>query len=538
MSVSDILDRARTGDVLTAYLLARDAQQEDPSDPNALLMRAVYASACGLREDCIAVIDAVPDILSHPMARMWGINALVLNVDIGRLKRHGLINLPEDPASLMALEPEMVLQIAFGLHLMIADPAADVDALRCIARSLLRYAVGKNAAHLAILAGQAAIKLNGPDALADWCRSTAADQTTDPLLDMLLPECYRTEPSRYERQMRALASRSLEAVFPVFGAVPRIAHRQPMPLADLPPSGGQTPVIDGDALAASLRQVRKIIEGWLAQQGEWQDWINAVAGDEAQPLLVASTGRVGTMATASALRLSPSLQPFHYLNNQPNILEQNRLLYMLIDGVLPKQTLIALLEDWLRSRRAEIDAARFAGRRAVLVNHLDTVFAPLLLACFPQARVIYAERNMRKTFLSLGYKNQFGYTQLRHLRYALDENGSGFAGIRDSALGHDEEVVWYMAITRALVGALRDVWGEAAVRPLDMDGVFAGKENAITAFCECFTLEKDLAGSVRSIFAGKINEKAFFALAPNIEEKVRAGLFEATWARVCNLPAP
>ncbi|MEQ9488577.1 MAG: sulfotransferase [Alphaproteobacteria bacterium] len=536
MSAADILDRARMGDVLTAYHMAKAAQQENPADPNILLMRAVYASACGLREDCIAVIDAVPDILSHPMAKMWGLNALVLNVDTDRLKKHGLVALPEDEAALLALEPGLVLQVAFGLHLLIADPETDRDDLRHIAQLLLHYAIAKDAAHLAVLAGKAAIKLDGPEGVTEWRRSTAPGHVVDPLLDMLLPECYRADPARHEPRMKAIAEQPAESVFPVFGAVPRIGHRQPMPVAAVTSDDAMTPVIDAGRLAASMRQVQAIVDTWLAGQGDWQNWIAAVSNAGASPLLVASTGRVGTMAIAGALQQSGTLLPFHYLNNQPGILEQNRLLYMLMTGTVPEEALIALLQDWLRSRRAEIDFARFSGKRAVLVNHLDTVFAPVLLACFPDSRVIYAERDMRKTFLSLGYKNQFGYTQLRHLRYTLSSDANVFAGIRDEALSHDDEVVWYMAVTRALIAAVCEVRGDDGVRTLDMEKIFAGEVGEQAAFRDAFGLNDSDAGSVQSAFADRVNEKAFFALAPGIEDKVRDGLFEASWTRVTGLP--
>lgn len=502
-------------------------------------MRAIYAAACGLREDCIDIIKAVPDILSHPMARMWGINAMVLNLEVERLRSLDLIALPETESELLALEPDQVSQIALGVHLLLADPSSDREALRCVIHKLMRYAIARDSAQLALLTGQAMLKLDGPEGLADWCRACARDHAIDPLLDMLVPECYRVAPSQFETALQAVSTRPKEQVFPTFGAVPRIAHRHPLPTTELLPTAGCTPDISPSALETSMRQLKSMIRDWAERPGPLQDWVNAVSDETAAPLLVASTGRVGTMAIASLLEQAENLLPFHYLNNQPNIPEQNRLLYMMLGGTVPKDAVIQLMEDWLQTRRAEIDVARFSKRRAVIVNHLDTVFAPLLLACFPDARVIHVKRDMRKTFLSLGYKNQFGYIQLRHFRHTLDPATAGFAAVRDVALTHDEEVVWYMAVTQAIVDALKTVWSDETVTTIDMEKIFKGDPSEHSVFRRAFGLDDSLTGAVQTAFGKKVNEKAFFALAPGIEKQVADnGLFEDTWARVSSLPLP
>lgn len=539
MTASDILERARTGDVLTAYRLARSAQLENPGDPNYLLMRAVYAAASGMREDCIAILKAVPDILSHPMARMWGINALVLNLEWDRLRSLDLIVLPEAEAELLALEPDLVLQIGLGVHLLLADPNSDREVVRAISSRLMRYSVARDSAQLALLAGQAMLKLDGPEGLTDWCRTCAKDHVIDPLLDMLLPECYRADPPQFEAALQAVSTRPTGQIFPTFGAVPRITHRRPLPMTEILPNAGSTPEISVPVLVTSMRRLKVIIENWAKQPGSLQDWVKSVSDEKSAPLLVASTGRVGTTAIASVLRRAVGLLPFHYLNNQPNIPEQNRLLYMLLNGILPKDAVIRLMEDWLQTRRAEIDIARFSKRRAVIVNHLDTIFAPLLLSCFPEARVIHVKRDARKTFLSLGYKNQFGYTQLRHFRHTLDPDTATFGAVRDEALTHDEEVIWYMAVTQAVVDALKSVWGDETVTTIDMEKVFKGDPSEHAMFRQAFGLDESLTGTVQTTFGNKVNEKAFFALAPGIEKQVEDnGLFEDTWAKVSSLPLP
>lgn len=250
------------------------------------------------------------------------------------------------------------------------------------------------------------------------------------------------------------------------------------------------------------------------KQGHPYDKIKAMAAKGLSPVLVLSTGRVGTMAMEGLLRRSETLLPFHFLEYHVETGDQNALLYKLLQ---PSGAALCdpEIETYLKYRYAELAFCEATGKVPVIVNHLDTVWAPILLGVFPDARLIRMHRSPEKTLLSLALKNQFAFRQLRHLKGRIDAANGRFVYRRDTSLSMEQECAWYMYVTDMLAGLFQ----AGIARPgryldLDMEQVFRLSDDALSRLADFLDDPALTAAVCREAFSSKVNEKTHYTFDP------------------------
>lgn len=304
------------------------------------------------------------------------------------------------------------------------------------------------------------------------------------------------------------------AVFPPQSIVWRVANgagrmlvRETVP--DEPQANLSRPVLDRVRLTANIRALQRSAGDFLTSApGHPFDRFGAM-GAAASPVIVLSTGRVGTMAMETLLTRSDGLHPFHALNLHVETGDQNAILYKLLAQSPPDFE--RDIRSVLQYRFSEIAYCHAAGKIPVIVNHLDTVMAPILMGAFPEARLIRMHRAPEKTLLSLAYKNQFGFRQLRHLHTWFADGTGELLFRRDRSLTIEQECSWYMHVTDLLA----DIYRTDLARPgryldLDMEQVFRLSEGALgdlSSFLDDPTITTE---TCREVFAQRVNEKSYY----------------------------
>ncbi|RVU38634.1 hypothetical protein EOI86_04995 [Hwanghaeella grinnelliae] len=315
-----------------------------------------------------------------------------------------------------------------------------------------------------------------------------------------------------------ILTRPMEAVFLPQTIVWRIANGAAhMQVAEDRPASLTPPVLNRERIAANVRALQRAARDFVSTARDYpfdryEGFGDGVLGSGA-PVIVLSTGRVGTMAMEALLKRSDGLLPFHAFNLHVETGDQNAILYKLISedpGSFERD-----IESILRYRFSEFAYCRAAGKIPVIVNHLDTVLAPILMGAFPDARLIRMHRAPEKTLLSLAYKNQFGYRQLRHLKSRFDKDTGEFVFRRDRSLTIEQECAWYMYVTDLLA----DIYRTELARPgrfldLDMEQVFGLAAGAIRHLSDFLDDPAITPETCRDVFSQRINEKSFYTFDP------------------------
>lgn len=288
-----------------------------------------------------------------------------------------------------------------------------------------------------------------------------------------------------------------------------------MQVRDDPPHGLAPPVLVRDRIAKNVRALQKAAADFIASAQEFPfDRYGAFGNDAgAAPIIILSTGRVGTMAMETLLNRSAALQPFHALNLHVETGDQNAVLYKLISE--KPEAFERDISAFLRYRFSEIAYCRAAGKVPVIVNHLDTVMAPILMGAFPDARLIRMHRAPEKTLLSLAYKNQFGFRQMRHLAGRFEAGTGEFLFRRDRSFTMEQECAWYMYVTDLLA----DIYRTDLARPgrfldLDMEQVFGLSDGVLAGLADFLDDPAISAETCRDVFSQRINEKSFYTFDP------------------------
>lgn len=329
----------------------------------------------------------------------------------------------------------------------------------------------------------------------------------------LLPEIARFLPQAADSLTGATQTVPFEDVFPPQTIVWRVANgaaRMQVREADSIPL--THPVLDRNRIAANVRALKSATAAFVQNAREHPYDRYRTLGGRA-PVIILSTGRVGTMAMETLLGRSDALKPFHSLNLHVETGDQNALLYKLLaDDPRDFQRDIS---SYLQYRFSEFAYCAATGKVPVIVNHLDTVMAPILMGAFPEARLIRMHRAPEKTLLSLAYKNQFGFRQMRHLKGRFEAGTGEFIFRRDRSLTIEQECSWYMYVTDLLA----DVYRTELARPgryldLDMEQVFALSGATLSQLAD-FLDDPALAPEIcRDVFSQRINEKSFYTFDP------------------------
>ncbi len=337
---------------------------------------------------------------------------------------------------------------------------------------------------------------------------------------LLMPTLARRAPdvsaalfSRVTASQHKELFRSQDMVWRLTNGAARMADRNRAEVRDL--EAQARPVLKRDVLARNITDLQARTARFLAENhGHPYDKIKEMAAGGLSPVLVLSTGRVGTMAMENLLQKSENLLPFHFLEYHVETGDQNAFFYRLQQegGAASCEPEI---ETYLQYRFSELAFCHATGKVPVIVNHLDTVWAPILMGTFPDARLIRMHRSPEKTLLSLAFKNQFGFRQLRHLKGRFDPVDGLFVYRRDMSLSLEQECAWYMYVTDMLA----DLFGTALARPdryldLDMEQVFRLSDGALAQLTVFLDDPGVSVETCRDAFSSKVNEKTHYTFDP------------------------
>ena len=197
-------------------------------------------------------------------------------------------------------------------------------------------------------------------------------------------------------------------------------------------------------------------------------------GSETQDIVfVLSTGRCGTLGLYEFIKKSQQAMPYHTLTRQLLPLDRNHLLYRIIGGNLDKSVLTKILGVYLETRSAEILFACRNGKTPVIVNHWDTVFAPFDAVLFPGSTFIHLHRDETKVFKSIYGKGQLNNNQLQYFRYDPSFPDGRFIFFQDESLGIEQEVAWYLFVTREFIHAFAQTVGDGRLVSIKSEDLFA-----------------------------------------------------------------
>lgn len=350
------------------------------------------------------------------------------------------------------------------------------------------------------------------------------DNTTTPewVKTIIRQDDFRTQKDFEYYNMLHNPNQDYETYFPSVFEVPSVtncssAYNYSLTEA-LPPKVSQS------FLETNIAQWIQDIRSEIKNRPDLKHICDRVSHQNLSPISVISTGRVGTMALKQFCDHSSKLQPIHYL--QHHILSQdlNAILYRLLRAPNPnekrliREELVHIAMQYLEDRIAEFVTCYSIGKRPIVLNHLDSIFSPVIKGAFSETRIIYLYRNATKTLLSLAYKNQFNYRQLRHLLYHFEDNI--FFSRRDRSLGHENEVAWYMAITETLADTMENLSPPNDFRRIDMEQVFNLNSIALDEMCEAFYAEAIRENAVE-VFSEPINEKSHYTISQDVLNRHR-----------------
>ncbi|MBP5857706.1 hypothetical protein KAJ83_11860 [Marivibrio halodurans] len=335
-----------------------------------------------------------------------------------------------------------------------------------------------------------------------------------------------TAPTDIDRLPRPTAS--------VFPAGKHMLHFCPSGTEgiDLPGEGGghaAAPSYTPDSLVETLSTLIDTLrdmmrEPWFAERlaliGQTRRHFAPAAGD---PVQVISTGRAGTTALHGYLAGS-RFEPYHGFVWQLAPRHRWEMLNRLLTGTIDRDGLRPVARCYLRARVSEILAAYRLGRTPVLISHFDVIFAPVLLAAFPDMRFIHMHRAPSAVASSQIGKRQFAMGQLLPLPYRRARASQGARFHLPASTHLPEMVAWYITFTEDFFHALATTHPSPHHIDLRAEDLFEGHAAGFEALAHVFDGPVRSEAETRAHFARKINEKRERA----VEDPLTARYMEET----------
>lgn len=240
------------------------------------------------------------------------------------------------------------------------------------------------------------------------------------------------------------------------------------------------------------------------------------------PVLVLSTGRVGTDSLCQLLKKSNVHEPFHNLSFHLENGDLNELLFRMMAGDIDAPYANEILQKFLEYRMQEIFWASSQGKTPVFVNHFDMVLAPVFMGVFPSTQFIHLLRDPAKTFISLTYKRQFQYAQLRPIWGRHNKENGLFEFSRPAKMNTEQHVVWYMKTSSVFANALQEVATPNAKIELNMERTFSLERDALAELLDVFPNSGLSVDDLEKHFSKKINAKEHFVVPPPYDNLDRA----------------
>lgn len=312
-----------------------------------------------------------------------------------------------------------------------------------------------------------------------------------------------------------------------FGAGRFIENLTPMTDREAQRDGWGLPALDPARLRAGVQGAIDAARAMMKDHSAYLDRLAPAMEPGRGPILVLSTGRVGTRSLNALLIRSQGYAPFHFLNFHQEAGDLNAQFYRYLTGTASPETLASAFRRFLHDRMMELIWCAKRGVRPVIINHLDMVHAPFYLALFPELDVIEMRRDPAKTLISHAYKRQFRYQQIRPVYHRFDPDGM-FHMARPKALSLEQTVVWFMTATERMGEVLSSLTAPGRYTLLDMDRCFGREAEALRAFEALFPDPTITADSLADHFAERINEKSHYEVPEAFRDTDRAAdLYES-----------
>lgn len=279
-------------------------------------------------------------------------------------------------------------------------------------------------------------------------------------------------------------------------------------------AGGEwkTPVIDGKNLRQNIAAFTETAKE-LIEAGRFDTWTrNVDAFQQAfgpthrPPVFVLSTGRCGTLALLKLLERSDQAMAYHTLHWQMSAADRNHMLYRILEGNFDPEAVAGILQTYLECRGAEVLFALRTGRSLMIVNHLDTVFAPFNAVFFPDSRFLHVHRNPAKVYASMLTKSQWG-GQLQHWSYDPAFPEGRFCFRQDETLALEAEVAWYLYLTKTFAAAFFDTVAEERRAEIKSEELFSRDAAAYERLMAVLPVDDLSLEMFEENFAKPINKK-------------------------------
>ncbi len=272
------------------------------------------------------------------------------------------------------------------------------------------------------------------------------------------------------------------------------------------------PVVVPDSLRENIAAFMDIASGliedgafdlWRDNFGQFRD---AFAPGAQPPVFVMSSGRCGTLALLRLLERSNNVLGFHTLLMYVANIDRNHILYRILESRFDKEVLKELLGNYLQTRAAEWFYALRQGKTPVVVNHLDTPFAPFNAVFHPESRFLHLHRDDARTYQSLLTKNQWG-GQLQHWRYDPAFPEGRFVCRPDEGLSIEEHIAWYLNVTRVFSEAFMDTIAPGRSVSVRSEDLFKQDLEAFADLKKVLPIDDVPDDGYRENFARPINAK-------------------------------
>ena len=306
-----------------------------------------------------------------------------------------------------------------------------------------------------------------------------------------------------------------------------------------PPRDIVTPALDTATLRENLIELSaqiaaRVREGPLSLHRDNTKIMAEITGRGPEPhVFVLSTGRCGTRSLFELLSKSSEIVPYHNFWWMSAPEDRNHLLYRVLSGTYDVGALDAILGTFLKCRMGEVLAAAAKGFPVAMINHWDTVFAPLNAIIFENARFIYLHRNPRDVFSSMYSKSQWRGRQLQHVGFD-PRFPNGTFRYRPSGIPLEANIAWYLYATDCFAKAFKDTVPAERFLDLDADKLFARDRVEIERLCAFLPIGDLTPGQLRDHFRKKINPKDVYIHVEAPEMGAKREAFERYWDQLAD----
>jgi hypothetical protein len=251
--------------------------------------------------------------------------------------------------------------------------------------------------------------------------------------------------------------------------------------------GMQKAVINKEALTRNIKEYQYTLS----------DYQKDNIYKELPHIMILSTGRVGTVSLFRLLERTQYM-PFHSYFYQPSKVHRKELMCRFISGNKGDGKLES---DWITTRLSEWIGGCNVNRPLAMLNHLDTIYSPVMAQIHPKSKFVFLRRDPESVFKSFYSKNQWRSQQPEPMYFKFDPDFK----YRLARLDLPATIAWYIKFTEVFSRALGSVYPDRFIE-ISSDNLFQQDENEIRKLSEFMKLPLTV-DEIADHFSIPINEK-------------------------------